>query len=107
MSLDFHLVKVQPVHVFSRNITHNLNNMADAAGIYKFLWRPEETHAKTAGDLIAPLTAGLNKLKADPELYRSMNPDNGWGNYEGLVKFVESVIAACIEDPDATIEVCR
>ena len=28
--------------VYSANITHNLNTMADEAGIYKHLWRPDE-----------------------------------------------------------------
>lgn len=28
--------------VFSQNVTHNLGKMADAAGIYYALWRPEE-----------------------------------------------------------------
>src|ERR1044072_7170767 len=48
------------------NITHNLGMMADAAGIYKQLWRPEELGIKKAGELIAPLTEGIAKPKADP-----------------------------------------
>jgi hypothetical protein len=31
--------------VFDANITHNLNKMADAAGIYEACWRPEEIGA--------------------------------------------------------------
>lgn len=30
------------VCVYAANVTHNLNRMADAAGIYLPLWRPEE-----------------------------------------------------------------
>ena len=35
MSLDVWLVEVLPTEVYSANITHNLNRMADEAGIYE------------------------------------------------------------------------
>lgn len=89
------------------NITHNLGTMADAAGIYKHLWRPEELGIKKAGELVAPLTEGLAKLKADPAYYKTFNPKNGWGNYDGFVDWVEKYLTACTENPDGTIEVSR
>src|SRR6266496_3980933 len=51
--------EVNGCELYWRNITHNLNTMADAAGIYKHLWRPEELGITKAGELIAPLAAGL------------------------------------------------
>ncbi len=92
---------------FSANITHNLNRMADAAGIYKELWRPEEIGITTAEQLIAPLEAGLVRLKADPDKYAEFNPENGWGNYDGLVRFVSDYLAACKESPAALVRVSR
>jgi hypothetical protein len=92
---------------YSSNITHNLNSMAEEAGIYKELWRPEEIGIAEAKDLIEPLRNGLHRLKLDPERFKKFNPKNGWGNYEGLVKFVENYLNACYEFPDAKIEVCR
>lgn len=38
----------------SLNSTHNLNNMAKAAGLYQVLWRPEEIGISTASQIIAP-----------------------------------------------------
>ena len=32
----------EPEGAYSANITHNLGKMAEEAGIYKHLWRPEE-----------------------------------------------------------------
>jgi len=93
--------------VYWANITHNLGGMAEAAGIYKHLWRPEEIEITKAGQLIAPLQDGLERLRADPEKYRAYNPPNGWGSYEGLVSFVEKYLAACIETPDADVRVSR
>jgi hypothetical protein len=34
MSLDVYLIAARPTNVYSANITHNLNKMAEAAGIY-------------------------------------------------------------------------
>ena len=92
---------------FTRNITHNLTEMADAAGIYKALWRPEEVDIYKAKDLIDPLREGLHKLKLDPDRFKKFNPPNKWGNYDGLVQFVESYLNACYEHPEAKVEVCR
>lgn len=35
--------------LYDANITHNLNRMADEAGIYEHVWRPEEIGVTTAG----------------------------------------------------------
>lgn len=93
--------------VFQRNITHNLGLMAEAAGVYKALWRPEEIDCTYAGQLIPILKEGLRKLKVDPIKYKAMNPHNGWGDYEGLMEFVKTYLNACREYPEATIKVSR
>lgn len=93
--------------VFDYNITHNLGKMADQAGIYQWLWRPEEQQVERAEQLIEPLREGLAKLKADPDKFRQFNPENGWGNYEGLVQFVEAYLAACEQHPHATVLASR
>jgi hypothetical protein len=93
--------------VFSRNITHNLNKMADAAGVYYACWRPEERGWEKAGDIIEPLRIGLEALQAEPAKYKSFNPENGWGTYEGLVQFVAEYLQACRDYPEATIRVSR
>ena len=107
MSLDVWLTKTMPTHVFSGNVTHNLNKMAKEAGIYQHLWRPEELNISLAGQLIEPLRTGLALLRSDPERFKAFNPTNGWGGYEGLCSFVSEYLAACEENPDATVEVWR
>jgi hypothetical protein len=93
--------------VYTSNITHNLGKMADEAGIYQHLWRPEEIGITKASELIYPLTEGLAKLKADPEHFKQFNAANGWGLYEHFVPFVEEYLKACIENPESEIEVSR
>ena len=93
--------------VYSANITHNLNKMADEAGIYEHLWCPEEIEITVAIQLIEPLSMGLQLLISEPDRFKVLNPDNGWGAYDGLVKFVENYLIACIKYPDSKIEVNR
>ena len=93
--------------VFNYNITHNLNRMADAAGLYDCLWRPDEHGIDTAKQLIEPLRQGLHLLKLNPEEYKKYNPENGWGSYEGLVTFVEKYLDACYKYPDAKVSADR
>jgi hypothetical protein len=102
MSLDFYLKKVKETCVFDSNITHNLGPMANEAGIYTALWRPEEVKDNVvAADLIPILETGLAELKADPAHFKTFDSPNGWGKYEHFVPFVEEVLQACRDNPDA------
>lgn len=94
---------MRETNVFTANITHNLNKMAEEAGIYKALWRPDEIGISTAKELIPILEKGLADLKADPERFKKFNPPNGWGDYDGLVRFVEQYLTACKENHDAKV----
>jgi len=107
MSLDFSLTKIQQTEVFSSNITHNLGKMADKAGIYYALWRPEEKGWKAASEIIPILEKGIKKLKAKPEYYKKFDAENGWGLYEHFVPFVEDILYNCKKYPDAIISVSR
>ena len=111
MSLDFYLIKNldngKKEYVFETNITHNLNRMADAAGIYGCLWRPDENDFHTAADVIPVLRAGLCKLVSDPSYYKKFDAENGWGLYVDFVPFCINVLEACMANLDAEIEVSR
>lgn len=107
MSLDVYLNAVRRTEVYAANITHNLNAMADAAGIYKHLWRPEEIEITKAEQLIEPLRAGLALLRSDPQRFKAHNPPNGWGDYDGFVQWVAEYLAACEANPDAEVAVSR
>ncbi len=111
---------------YTDNITHNLNVMADKCGLYDVLWRPyrliegyirfedynleyefEDENIIYAKQLINPLLTGLNELKKNKKIYIEYNPDNGWGDYDGLVKFAEDYLNACIKYPNAIVETTR
>lgn len=120
MSLDVYLTKKaylsydkgttyteQEEQVYCANITHNLGEMADKAGIYKALWRPEEINAEKAKDIVDIVEVGLTDLKNRPEYFKKFNSPNGWGMYEHFVPFVEEYLKALKENPEASIEVSR
>lgn len=92
---------------FDANITHNLGPMAEAAGIYHHLWRPEEIGIQRAQDLIAPLRSGLERLRADPRRFRAMDASNFRGRYVDLVPWLEAYIDACERHPEALVMVSR
>jgi hypothetical protein len=122
VSLDVYLKAAEPIErecphcgslyefrgeVYEANITHNLNTMAQEAGLYQALWRPDEISVKKAGELVSILRSGLDDLKVNPERFKKHNPENGWGDYDGLVRFVTNYLAACEQYPDAIVQVSR
>ena len=113
MSLTVYLNVTKPVSVYDNNITHNLGSMAanvklsNGLTLYDVLWRPDEHELELAEDIAELLDEGWNILLSGPDHFKQFNPHNGWGNYDGLCKFVYEYRNACWDEPDATIEVCR
>lgn len=93
--------------VFQANITHNLGAMAEAAGIYTHIWRPEEIGVEKANQIIEPLEAGLKLLKSDPQRFKGYDSENGWGVYDDFVPWVEKYLGACRQYPDAEVFASR
>lgn len=113
--------------VFDCNITHNLNKMADAAGIYEALWRPhrlkegydipendhkaeweyEESNEVMAKDIIPIVEKGLIELKERPNFFKQFDSPNGWGLYVNFVPFVEKYLKALKDNPEAIVRCDR
>jgi hypothetical protein len=111
MSLYFYLnaYKIGDTYkgaLFSANITHNVVPMADFVGIYKCLWRPEEHGFSVAKDIIPLLEDALKVMKKDKEPFLKLE-NKKWGRYKHFIEFIEKVLDACKEYPDAYIEVSR
>jgi hypothetical protein len=113
MSLDVDLMVTQPCSVYSANITHNLGKMAEAVllsngkTLYQVLWRPDEHGLYFARDISELLDEGWNILLSDPDRFKQLNPENGWGSYDGLCDFVYKYRNACWDAPDAEVRTCR
>jgi hypothetical protein len=95
------------LYVYDRNITHNLTRMADALGVYKCIWRPDEIAITSASELVEPLTRALCEIVVSPADYRRYEPSNKWGTVKGFTKFLADYLSACLDYPHASIEVSR
>jgi hypothetical protein len=89
------------------NITHNLVMMAVECGLYEAVWRPEEHDLKYAEQMIPILETGLKKLLQNPSRFEEIEPDNGWGSYDGFRDFIHKYLRACETYPKAIIKVDR
>lgn len=110
MSLDLRLtanVDGNTVELYDCNITHNLTDMAEDAGIYKAVWRPEEIDLEKAGQAAPIIKKGLELLKSDPNRFKAFNPENGWGDYDGFVNFLDDLVENMEKFPSADIEASR
>ena len=51
------------------------------------------------------LRKAINKMRSNPEHYQEMNPENGWGNYDGAVALLEKLERWCKASPEAILRV--
>jgi hypothetical protein len=93
--------------IYHGNLTHNLVDMADAAGLYQCLWRPNENDIFIAEDIIPHLEKALPILLQFPDKFIALQPTNGWGTYEQLVEVVQGYLSKCIHHSQSIISVCR
>lgn len=62
---------------------------------------------KNAGESLPALTAAVDRMIAEPEHYRAMEPSNGWGDYDGALAYLTALRDACLVHPKAVIHICH
>ena len=102
---------------WSANITHNLGSMADQIPVatsemettlYYICWRPEEIFETPTTDLVlAGLLQGIWYMVCHRKELLEFESPNGWGTYEGFMKFLLNYKQACEDNPGCEIEVSR
>lgn len=107
MSLDVYLCDEDGKTIYTANITHNLKEMAQEAGIYDCLWRPEEHGITQARQIIEPLAFGLAKLVTEKSRFEQFNAPNGWGLWVNFVPWCAEYLQSCRDNPDAIVRVSR
>ena len=86
----------------SVNYTHNCNPMIRAAGFEEW---PYDLDGMLCREFCRRLDATLRELRADPKTFRFMNPVNGWGDYDSLVRVLGEVLDSFDRYPSATVRV--
>lgn len=86
-----------PLALLDANYTYNVAPMfQEAVGSTPNCWH--EMPAAEVGAICAKILAAF---ASDPALYRAMNPENGWGNFEGARDFITKIKDACDAAPTA------
>jgi hypothetical protein len=67
-------------------------------GIHRFEGAPG---VEAAG----PLIEAVRTMESDPERYKAMEPDNGWGSYDGALAFLRRIADECVAYPAYRIHV--
>jgi hypothetical protein len=81
-------------------VTYNLGLMLRAAGFPDW----EALRGAPASEVGGMLRSVADRLRADPERFKAMNPPNGWGSYEVAIGFLDRFAGACAEHPRAFVE---
>ena len=56
----------------------------------------------TGKEAIVPLLEIYTHMVENADRLREMEPDNGWGDFDGALTFVHSLILASLNNPDET-----
>jgi hypothetical protein len=104
--------------IYSWNYTHNTNGMIAAAyetatgeateqasgplgpAIGAAWWKQLDGEYGAGGALY--LAVIIRALEADPGRYRAMNPENGWGDYDGILETLREMRKAGAAEPHAS-----
>lgn len=87
---------------FDMNYTYNVSPMFRLAlggnGV-------NDLHGCVGSEAIPRLRAAIADMEDRPSVYRAMNPDNGWGDYEGALGVLKRLCDWCVAAPMAHIRI--
>lgn len=95
------------------NYTHNCNGMANAVlyddyeqeSVFAEVFQPKREswwkslEGKSGQEGALFLDKIIKGLEAEPERFRAMNPDNGWGDYDSFTAKLKEMRDAVTEEP--------
>ena len=119
MSYDIDVYTTTTITHHSANYTSNISKMYYLA--YERIFENLKPLFEKAGFSINDFKEAINSgervisiptlqfmitdMKAYPEIYRPLNPKNGWGNYEGAIQFLEEALDALLENENSTVSI--
>jgi len=89
----------------SFNYTYNVSPMWYK--IYPDSKHMVEIEGLTGKQACVTLCVALTELDLYPEEFIALNPENGWGSYEGFKEFISDLMKASISNPTLVWEACR
>lgn len=98
MSYDIHIVKT----ILDINYTFNVAPMFQLALGKDGIKQLNELNREEAIEL---LKVGIKDMKEKPEIYKKLNPKNGWGNYEGALDVLVKILEALQHSEDTYVNI--
>lgn len=59
----------------------------------------------TCAEATVHLQRAVQRMDCAPEVFRAMEPANGWGNYLGALAYLQNILAGCQEHPEGVLAV--
>ena len=84
------------------NMTSNVAPMWRAAGADL-----AQFEGRLAGDCIPLLMNAIKDMIERPASYKGLEPRNGWGSYDGCLRYLQKILRDCQAMPLATVLVAR
>ena len=102
-----HSLSIKGDEDFNVGITYNLSEMyylASKNAGHKIDSLGEYLNEKKLKDIKSFLKDTLDELVAHPIKYKKLNPENGWGSYDSLVKSFMRLLIKANESPNSILE---
>lgn len=103
MSWDIILKAKREVILFETNITYNLSDM-----YYKCIDKKlglKRLNGLSSKEALPILKRAIEDMIKNKEEYEKLNPSNGWGSYDGLLRDLRNLEKSCEQIPDGVIEI--
>jgi hypothetical protein len=83
------------------NYTYNCAPMLTKAANISLL----DLRGAQCKEVVPILSAAIDTMTIDPKVYKALEPENGWGDYEGWLRYLRTVRDACQDHPLCTLHV--
>lgn len=101
MSLDIRIKAIREVQIYDSNVTYNLSDI-----YYKCIGGGlKALNCMSCKKALPILNKAIENMQENENEYRKLEPSNGWGSYDGLLKELGRLQAYCEDNPDGIIEV--
>jgi hypothetical protein len=102
LAVDCGGAELMPLAILDANYTWNVSPMfVEVVGSTPNGWdgKPASEVSELCGRILAAFAT-------DPAKFRKLNPDNGWGSFEGAREFITKIKDACDAAPKAVFRCC-
>lgn len=103
MSLDINITAKRETEIYEDNVTYNLSKM-----YYKCIDKEkgfEKLDGMNCKKALPIINNAIQDMLNNADEYRKLNPKNGWGSYDGLLKTLQDMRNCCESNPDGKINV--